>query len=194
MLHIFGIIAGVLALVSAIPYIIDTVKGTTKPNRVTWLIWVTLQIIALVAQFSAGGRDSLLLTIGDLLASSTILFLALLKGEAAWHWIDTGALVGAAAGLLMWYFFHQPAWALAMTIFVDFCGVVPTIRKSFADPFSETLSTWLLVAVGAVFGAIAVGKLDITLLIYPLYLITANLGVAFAIQFGKLKITKSKPM
>lgn len=191
MLYIFGILAGVLALIAAVPYIKDAIQGKTKPNKVTWLIWVALQTIALIAQITAGGKGSLLLTIGDLAASSTILFLAFYKGETKWHWIDKLALVLAAIGLILWYIFRQPIWALAMTVFVDFCGVVPTLRKSFADPESETLSTWLIVGTAAIFGAIAVGRLDITLLIYPIYLVVANLSVAAAIGLGKLRLRKA---
>lgn len=187
MLHLFGIIAGTLALLAAIPYIRDTVKGETQPNQVTWLIWVILQAIALCAQLASGARDSLLLTVGDLVASSIILGLAFFKGQAKWHWIDYWALGGAAVGLVLWQTLDRPILALAVTIFIDFCGVVPTLRKSFADPNSETLSTWLIVGTGAVFGIFAVGNWNITLLAYPMYLALANLGVAAAIGLGKLR-------
>jgi len=186
MLHILGLLGGILALIAAIPYIKDTVKGSTKPNKATWLIWVSLQLIALFAQFSAGGRDSLLLTVGDLIASSTILFLAFFKGETKWHYIDMIAIIGAILGLLLWRILNQPFWALILTVFVDFCGVAPTIRKSFSEPESETLITWVLVGIGAIFGAIAVGQWNFTLLIYPAYLVIANFGVACAMQLGKI--------
>ncbi|MCL2280666.1 hypothetical protein FWC31_02160, partial [Candidatus Saccharibacteria bacterium] len=43
-----------LILASSIDYIIDTLKGKTKPNRVTWLIWSTAPIIAAIAAISNG--------------------------------------------------------------------------------------------------------------------------------------------
>jgi hypothetical protein len=190
MLHLFGVIAGVLALLAAIPYIRDTIKGETRPNRVTWLIWVILQTIALFAQISGGGRDSLLLTIGDLIASATILLLAFVKGESKWHWIDRMALIGAGIGLILWYALNQPIVALAVTIFIDLCGAVPTLRKSFVDPDSETRSTWWIVGIGAIFGVLAVGKVDVTLLVYPIYLAVINLAVAAAIELGKLNLKR----
>ncbi len=185
MLHLLGIIGGLLALLSAVPYIRDILKGSTKPNRVTWVIWVTLQVIALGAQIASGGRDSLLLTIGDLMASSTIMFLSFWKGDSNWHWIDKAALVGAAVGIILWYTLHQPIWALVITVFIDFCGLVPTLRKSYANPGSETLATWLMVGSGAVLGAISVGHLNLTLLIYPIYLVLANFGVVIAVLLGR---------
>lgn len=188
MLHIFGILSGVLVVLAAIPYIRDILKGETRPNKVTWFIWLLLQSLAFVSQLVEGGRDSLLLSGGDIFITATILILAFYKGESKWHWIDKVSLVGAVIGLIAWYFFNQPVLALAITIFIDFCGVVPTLRKAYVDPHSETLSTWLIVGVGAIFGAFAVGKFDIALLLYPVYLILANLGVAVAIQIGKIKV------
>lgn len=188
MLHFFGILAGVLAMVAAIPYVRDILKGETRPNKVSWFIWVILQAIALVSQLVQGGKDSVLLSVGDLLASLVILLLAFKYGEKKWHWIDRAALVGAAIGLLVWYLFNQPVVALIITVFVDFCGVVPTWRKAYADPSSETMSTWIIVGFGAIFGVLAVGKLDAALLLYPVYLTIANLGVAVAMQVGKLRM------
>lgn len=100
------------------------------------------------------------------------------------------ALVGAALGITLWYIFDQPILAIVLTVFIDVCAVVPTLRKSFIDPESETLSTWIIVGTGAILGTIAVGKLDITLLIYPLYLAIANLAVAGAIVLGKTRLKK----
>lgn len=185
MLHILGVLAGVLALLAAIPYIRDIIRGRTKPNRVSWFIWVLLQAIALLSQLAEGGRDSVLLSGGDLIASAIILVLAFYKGESKWHWIDKAALLGAAVGLSIWYFFNQPVLALLITVFIDFCGVVPTLRKAYAEPYSETLSTWLIVGVGGVCSILAVGKFDRSLLLYPVYLTLANFGVAAAIQLGK---------
>ena len=185
MLHIFGIISGVFAIVSAVPYIRDTLKGSTRPNQVTWFIWVLLLVIALLSQISSGGKDSLVFVCGDLIATSIILVLALFKGERQWHWIDKWALVGAGIGLVLWGVFNQPVLALAMIIFVDFCGAVPTLRKSFAEPESETFIAYLITATGAVFGILAVGALNISLLVYPLYIMLVNLSVALAIWLGR---------
>ena len=187
MLHLFGVLGGILAVVGPIPYIRDTLKGNTRPNQVSWFIWVILLVIALTSQIASGGKDSLLFIYGDLIGTGIILSLSFFRGERKWHWVDRWSLVGAGLGLLLWYVFNAPVLALAMTIFIDFCGAIPTLRKSFMNPESETLSTWLIVGTGALFSTLAVGELNITLLIYPLYLMLINFGIAFAIELGKMK-------
>ena len=188
MLHTFGIIAGIFAIVAAVPYIRDIIKGTTRPNQVTWFIWVLLLVIALLSQIASGGKESLLFIYGDLIASGTVFVLALFKGQRKWHWIDKWALVGAGIGLTLWGLFNQPVLALAMTIFVDFCGAIPTLRKSYADPESETFIAWFITATGAIFGIFAVGTLNVSLLVYPLYIGLVNLSVALAIWLGRRKL------
>ncbi|HEX3095719.1 MAG TPA: hypothetical protein VHQ20_01205 [Patescibacteria group bacterium] len=187
MLHFFGIISAVLAFLAVVPYVRDVFKGTTKPNQASWLIWVALLVLALLSQRIGGAKDSLLLTIGDLIGSSVILGLAIFKGTNKWHWVDKASLVGAGIGFICLFVFKQPIVGLAITIFIDACGAVPTIRKSFIDPKSETLSTWIIVGVAGIFGAISVGSFNLVILIYPIYLIVSNFAVAGAMLIGSLR-------
>jgi hypothetical protein len=42
MAAILGLLAGVLTIVDAIPYLRDVLRGSTRPHRGTWLIWSVL--------------------------------------------------------------------------------------------------------------------------------------------------------
>ncbi len=187
MLHIFGVLSAVLAFLAIVPYVRDVFKGTTKPNQASWLIWVALLALALLSQGFSGAKDSLFLTIGDLVGSATILGLAIFYGTNKWHWIDKVSLAGAGIGFICLFIFKQPVISLAVTIFIDACGAVPTIRKSYVDPSSETLSTWIIVGVAGIFGAIAVGSFNFVLLIYPVYLVLSNFAVAVAMLVGRVR-------
>lgn len=185
MLQLFGILSGILASTAVIPYIWDTLKGSTRPNRATWLIWTLLLIVALFSQIDSGGKSSVLLTVGDLIGSGLTLALAFYKGTNYWHWIDKLALVGAALGFISLFVFHEPLLALLILIFIDICGLVPTLRKVFVEPDSETMVTWLMIGVGGIFASFAVGEWNLILLIYPVYLMVANLAVALTMTYAK---------
>ena len=45
MLQLFGLIAGDLVILANIPYMRDILRGKTKPERASWLIWFTLGVI-----------------------------------------------------------------------------------------------------------------------------------------------------
>lgn len=56
------IILGVtLNFLGAIGYLVDTVKGKTKPKRVTWFMWALAPLVAFFAEIKQGvGLQSLM--------------------------------------------------------------------------------------------------------------------------------------
>lgn len=54
------LIGAVMQLVGIFVYIRATVRGETKPNRVTWLMWFVVPLIGSVAAFSDGVRWAVL--------------------------------------------------------------------------------------------------------------------------------------
>ncbi len=176
-MHIIGIISGVLAISATFPYLYDIYKGTTKPNQVSWLIFVLLLTIALFSQIASGASISLFVTIGDLITCFIVFIVSLFRGERKWSALDYFALAAAIVSLGLWYLLNNPAIALVMTILIHCCGMLPTLRKTYLTPSSETLSTWLLVGISAILSTITVGEYNWTLLIYPFYLALANLSV-----------------
>ncbi len=53
MKDISAVIAGLLAIAATIPYLIDIVKGRTKPNIVSWTTWTLLLAISTAGAFAA---------------------------------------------------------------------------------------------------------------------------------------------
>jgi hypothetical protein len=48
-----AVIAGLLAIVAAVPYLVDIIKGRTKSNAVSWLTWTLLLIVGTAGAFAA---------------------------------------------------------------------------------------------------------------------------------------------
>lgn len=53
-------VGALVGLVLIVPYIKETIKGNTKPNRVSWLLWSIAPIIGTIAAISNGVGWSLL--------------------------------------------------------------------------------------------------------------------------------------
>jgi hypothetical protein len=57
----FVIVGTLIGAVGALAYLIDTVKGKVKPNRVSFLLWSIAPFIAFAAQIKQGvGIESLM--------------------------------------------------------------------------------------------------------------------------------------
>lgn len=190
MTQTLGVLSGILIVISYFPYIRDILLNKTKPERASWLIWATLGSIAFFSQLASGGSSSLILPATETLFTLIIFFLSVKFGVGRLTRRDILALIAAAIGLIIWYFTKQPVTALIITILIDLIGSVLTVIKSYQEPETETLATWVIVAVAGILATISVGKFDWILLLYPVYIFAANGATALAIILGKSSKTK----
>jgi hypothetical protein len=174
MLWILGTLAGVLQVVSCVPYVRDILRGSTRPHRGTWVIWCALALIVLASQWADGGRWSLLLVVAQFAGTAVILTLAVRRGVGGASRTDLALLAVAAAGLVGWYLAGDPTIATACVVLADSIAVVMMLPKTYADPYSETLSAYVLSTCSVLLAAAAVGSLNAGLLLYPAYLTTAD--------------------
>ena len=56
---IAGIIALTLSIAANVPYVIETIQGKTKPERISWFIWTLLGVIYFSTAVLEGGGDSI---------------------------------------------------------------------------------------------------------------------------------------
>ncbi len=185
MQEIAGYLTGVLLIVGFIPYLLDIFRHKTKPERASWLIWGILGTIAFFSQLASGASWSLVLTGVDTLIVLWILGLSIKDGVGGFTKLDITSLILAGIGLIAWYFTHQPLTALLLVLFVDAIGVILTIIKTYNEPETETMFAWLMASLAGLLSAVAVGKLDLTLLLYPAYIFLANGLVAATVIIGK---------
>jgi hypothetical protein len=50
----FVILGAIIATIGSLSYLIDTIKGKVKPNRVSFLLWSLAPLIAFVAELKQG--------------------------------------------------------------------------------------------------------------------------------------------
>lgn len=170
LLAFFGISAAIINTVGLYPYIRDIFKRKTKPERATWWIWLALNIIAISAQISAGFTWYIVLAVVQSVAVGLIAVLSLNYGYGTFKRRDVVSFVVALFGLVLWNFTHSPITALLVVVLVDFAAFYPLLIKTWEAPHTETLSTWVLATISSTLGVIAVGVVDITRLLYPIYI------------------------
>lgn len=184
----FGIAAGVLSAFAYIPYILDTVTGRTQPQRASWLIWSVLGSVALVSQIYEGATSSLWFAGMQVSCTIVVFVLSIKTGKGRYlSKADYSILMAAALGLVLWYFTETATYALAITISISLLGGTATVVKAYTDPDSETLVTWVISWIASACAIFSVGKYDLILLAYPLYLFTLYLAFIVAIALGRLK-------
>lgn len=182
-----------LSLLDPIPYVRDVLRRRTTPHRGTWLIWAALGITAFVSQLADGGSWSLVM-VGVQAVSITAVFLLSLGlgvgGVSAWELVLIGL---AGLGILGWWITAEPFVATAFVVAADLVGVALMLPKTYRDPRSETLSTYVLASASGVLSAAAVGALDASLLLYPVYFALANGAIAGLIVARRRSVAAATP-
>ena len=184
----FGLTSGIISTFAYLPYILDTLRGQTVPQRASWLIWSVLGSIAFFSQVFEGASDSLWFAGVQVSGTLTVFLLSIFVGSGRFvNKADFAVLAIAAFGLILWYFTESAVYALLITISISLLGGSVTILKAYRDPDSETFSTWAMSFTASICAMVSVGKADAVLLAYPAYLFTLNGGIMLAMLLGRLR-------
>jgi len=170
----FAIVATIIGVPSFIPYILDTFKRKTQPHVYTWLIWTILQATGVIAMYNNGaGIGILALAIGTFFCAF-ICIISFKYGTKNITPFDTMCLVGALISIGVYVFLHQPLLSVILVSAIDFMGFLPTLRKSWAEPHTETVSMYAFFLVSGLFSILALKDYSAITLLYPLTLIAIN--------------------
>jgi hypothetical protein len=179
---VLGVLAGVASIADTVPYVRDTVHGTTRPHRGTWLIWSVLAIVACLSQRADGASWSVVMAAAQAVFTSVIFLLSIRRGEGGLGPVDVFMIALAGGGVVGWVVAGEPVIAIACVVAADLIGVAMMVPKTYRDPGSETLSTFALASLSGALAAGAVGTLDPALLLYPVYYCLANGAIAVLIH------------
>jgi uncharacterized membrane protein HdeD (DUF308 family) len=181
-----GIIATVISVISFFPYLRDVFRRKTQPHSYTWLIWTILQVTGVVAMFNNGaGIGALALTVGAFFCGY-IFILSLKYGTKNITLFDTVCLIGALAAIAVYVFLHNPVLSVILITVIDFVGFLPTLRKAYVEPYSETISLYALGVIWSTFNIIAISTYSLTTTLYPSCILFAN-AVCCLVLWAKRK-------
>jgi len=179
---VLGVLGGLVGIADTIPYVRDTVRGSTRPHRGTWLIWGVLAIVACVAQVADGASWSAVLTGTQAILTGAVFLLAIRYGEGGMSGVDLALIALAGAGVIGWILAREPLVAVGCVIAADLIASAMMVPKVRRDPHSETISMYALASVGGALAAGAVGSIDLALVLYPAYYCVANGTAAILIR------------
>lgn len=191
LLIFFAVVSAVTNFVGLYPYIRDILAKKTKPERATWWIWLSLSTVAFSAQIAAGATWSLAMTGAQGIGVLAIAVLSLKYGYGTFRKKDYVSLLIAVLGIVLWAITDNPLTALLIVIFVDILALYLTVSKTWNNPETETLISWVLATASGLAGLLAVGAFDVTELVYPLYITFGNGFLAWVI-FSRRKALKLK--
>lgn len=170
---ILGIIASILILVGALPYIRDITQKSVKPHVLSWLGWGCITALGASAMVAEGSTWVALIVFANTISCFFIVLLSILNRVGVWQttlfdWLFFGM---GLIGILLWQTLHMPLLALVCAIIADLAFGIPTIIKTYQDPDSETPFVWIMATVSGVLSMFTISVWAFYEVAYPLYLL-----------------------
>jgi hypothetical protein len=185
---VFGAIAVLISLPGYALYINNTLKGKSKPQFYSWLIWGTLAAIGFSSQVSSGAGPGSWVTGATVLGCGLIALLALFKGEKKLSNVDKLLLALSAVAVTLRVLTDKPLEVLLLAIFAALIGYVFTSKKAYYHPENETVLTYILNSVKFFPSLFALSTVSKLTFIYPFSMMLANAWLAGLILVRRRKI------
>jgi hypothetical protein len=136
----FVYLAALLSVVGAWSYIRDTLRGVTSPNRVTWSLWGVEGVLAFAVEIQQRVGLASLMTLMLGLVPCIVVFVSFRNPHSVWRIGTFDIFCGSIslAGIVFWAFVNQPTVALVSFVVADQVAALPTIRKSWLAPSTES--------------------------------------------------------
>jgi hypothetical protein len=183
---VLSIVAAILGVISFFPYFSSIFRGETKPQRATYGIWSFIGIVEVGSYVASGARATVLLPLVYLIGEIAIFVLSFKRGMGGTNKLDFICLAGALMGIIGWVVTNNPHVALYLSIFASLCGFIPTVKKTYFLPRTESALSWGIAGVAATLNLLAVPHLELYLIVYPLYTFVFDGAEALLTLFPRL--------
>lgn len=189
--RVVGRIAGVISLLGSLPYVVAVLRRKARPNRATWLIWTAVGGLLFASYDSSAGGSARWVPLSDAIGPAMIAVLSLRYGEGGFTRFDLGCLLLAAVSVVGWVLTGSALVALGINLFIDLLGALPTMRKAYADPASESALTWRIFFFGNVLNLLAIERWNLGSAAYPLHVVfVSGIVNVLLIAGGRAKLTR----
>lgn len=180
-------IGAFVQLLGGAVYIEDTLWGETKPNRVTWFLWMLAPYIGTAAAVTDGVSWAILPVFMAGFVPMCVLFASFINKNAFWKLGALDYVCGAVSvlALVLWYITKEPVVAVIFAVIADGLAALPTFTKAWSYPETETSAVYAAVLFGALTGFLAIQTWAPSEYIFLVYLVFIDSAILFAIYRKK---------
>ncbi len=182
------VLGAVIQLVGVLSYIRGTLRGETKPNRVTWLLWGVIPMIATVASLSDGVRWAVLPVFMAGLGPLLIFAFSFVNQNAYWKLgrLDYVCGLFSVGAIILWVLTKSAAAAIILSIIADALAAAPTLVKAWHQPETEKIGPYLAGFISQLTALAAFKLFSLSEIAFPIYLLIVNATLFLVIKRGTL--------
>ena len=173
----------IIQLIGASSYIKDTIRGNTKPNKVTWILWAIAPLIATFAAISDGVRLSVIPVFMSGFVPLIIFFVSFINRKSYWKLEKFDYFCGffSILAIVCWWLTKEPVIAIIFAIIADLFAGIPTLKKSWQYPETETVNLYVCAIFNALSSFVAIKIWNFSSVAFPIYLVIFNIFITILI-------------
>jgi len=181
-----------LQFTGGMSYLVDTVKGKVKPNRVTWFMWSLAPALAFFAQLQQGVGLEAWSTFIVWFVPLLIFIASFVNKKAEWKLQKLDIVCGflSLVGLILWMITKVGNIAIVFAIFADILACIPTGVKAWHEPETENDSVFFLGVANSIISLLVITNWHFENYAFMAYLLFANGILALLIRFKLGRVVK----
>ena len=189
----FVIVGALFNLYASGAYIVDTLKGQTKPNRVSWLLWTVAPLIAFGGELGEHVGIQALTTFMAGFCPVLILLASFANRKAFWKLtrFDISCGVLSLVALVLWALTRTGNIAILFSVLADALAATPTILKSYHHPDTESSMAYLASGVAGIITLLTLTTWSFALVAFPLYLVVSDAVIYTLVKFPQFRPNRS---
>lgn len=157
-------------------------------SRTVWLLLAVMSTASVIVSKST--TASVVLASIFLLGNAAICIASLFKGTRTFAKLEYVCLTILLTSGCVWLVFDTPLVSLVISLFAHFIGAIPTYRRVWEKPATESSGFWSLFFIASVLSICASWGEPLRLVMFPIYFALFD-GSMTALSFRKLRSTRS---
>jgi hypothetical protein len=181
-------------LITSIWYVKNILYGSTRPNLISWFLWMLAPFIGIFFELKAGAGLSVLPVFMAGFGPLLVILFSIWNKNTYWKItkFDTVCGIFSFLALILYIFTHNLGISILFAIISDGLASIPTLIKSWKFPETETGSIYLGSIFSNTLGLLIIKNWIFSIYSFGIYLLIVNLSILFCIYHKKIS-RKFKP-
>jgi hypothetical protein len=187
----FAYITILISFVGGYLYIRDTIRGITKPNRVSWFFWAVAPLIGVYISHKSG--VSIPILISTFMAGfipALVVIASFFNKNSYWRTTSFDIICGilSLAAIIIWVTTKNPFISISFAILGDLFAGIPTIIKSYKHSDSENIFPYTAGILNTIITILIIKEFSFENTGFPIYIMLLNLVIIIGVLRNKKTI------
>jgi hypothetical protein len=180
--EIVGQIAGLIVILSVIPYSLRVYQRKITPNIISWSLWTLLGLALLLTYRDSGAKSNIWPVFFSFLNTLLISTIAIVRQNQQVLFkiskFDSTCFILGLISLIMWIFVRNSRnlvqYALYIVVLTESLACIPTIRFLWKSPWNDRPFAWSLFVIASAMNFYAIPEYTLANVIVPIYMVVSS--------------------